>query len=196
LLAVDEDELVILFLGRIDQVKGFPVLLPAFKRLLMSGIKARLLIVGPDSRGYGAKVRRMVDDLGLASNVQLQPAVVGEDKIGLMRAADCFVLPSLQENFGNAVVEAMQQGLPVVISNGVYICDSVERAGAGLVCNYDEREVFLALQRLAQGKELRSAMARAAIRLGREFLPEALSGEYVAFLTSCARPSPRSAMAD
>jgi len=120
----------------------------------------------------------------------------GKHKIKLMRAADCFVLPSLQENFGHAVVEAMQQGLPVVISKDVYTCDSIQQAGAGFVCSHDERDVFLALQRLARDNELRSEMAGAAMRLGKQFVPEVLSEKYTAFFVEMAQTASRGATAN
>ena len=110
----------------------------------------------------------MVNQLGLDGAVTLIPPAVGEEKTRLQRAADCFALPSLNENFGNTVVEAMQQGLPCVISNNVYICSELEQGGAALVCNYDEKEVFAALRRLSESPELRAKMSVAAIRSGED----------------------------
>ena len=51
-LNIRDDEFVVLSLGRIDYKKGFPVLLPAIKRLAQVNSNARLLIVGSDSGGY------------------------------------------------------------------------------------------------------------------------------------------------
>jgi glycosyltransferase involved in cell wall biosynthesis len=175
-------EFVVLSLGRIDYKKGFPVLLPAIQRLAQSGITTRLLIVGPDSGGYSTVVRQMVERLGLNEIVTFLPPVVGDEKSWLMKAADCFALPSLNENFGNVVIEAMQQGLPCVISNNVYICDEVENGGAGLVCNYDDKEVFAALRKLSESPELRAKMSDAAIRMAKNFEPEVLKERYLALL--------------
>jgi glycosyltransferase involved in cell wall biosynthesis len=181
-LAISDDEFVVLSLGRIDYKKGFPVLLPAMKRLVQINAKTRLLIVGPDSNGYLRLVQQLVERLGLNGAVRFLPPAVGDEKIRLQCAADCFALPSLNENFGNAVVEAMQQGLPCVISNNVYICDSVEQDGAGLVCRYDEQEVFAALRKLSENPELRAKMSGAAVRLAKQFEPETLKERYLAIL--------------
>ena len=183
-----EDELVVLFLGRVDRKKGFPVLIPAFKRLITSGVEARLLIVGPDSRGYAATVRRLVKQLNLNEQVEFRPPVQAADKVRLLRAADCFVLPSLNENLARAAVEAMQQGLPCVISNNVYICDEVKRAGAGLVCSYDVSELFSALLTLAKDKATRASMGVAAVRLAKAFAPDALEDRYRLFLSAMTNP--------
>jgi len=172
------DQFVVLFLGRIDYKKGFPVLLPAFKRLIQAGLKVRLIIVGPDSNDYGRKVRSMIEKLGIGPQVEIRLPVTGAAKSELFQIADCFVLPSLNENFGNAVVEAMQHRLPVVISNNVYICDSVASARAGFVCSYDASQVFESLRTLATDLPLRAQMAVNAEALGQQFAPEHLVSAY------------------
>ena len=50
-----------------------------------------------------------------------------------MVGADIFVLPSYQENFGIAVVEAMAAGLPVIVSDQVGISGEIGKSGAGIV---------------------------------------------------------------
>jgi glycosyltransferase involved in cell wall biosynthesis len=183
----DAQEFVVLSLGRVDYKKGFPVLLPAMRRLMQSGIRSRLLIVGPDSRGYTTVVRQMAERLGLNDIVTFLAPIVGDEKRRLMKAVDCFALPSLNENFGNTVVEAMQQGLPCVISNNVYICDELEQAGAALVCNYDDKDVFDALRRLSENPELHAKMSAAAMDAAKIFEPEVLRGRYKAMLNEVLR---------
>ena len=62
----------------------------------------------------------------------------GEDKWGAFHAADAFVLPSHQENFGVAVAEALACGLPVLISDKVNIWREIQEDGAGLVAEDTE----------------------------------------------------------
>jgi glycosyltransferase involved in cell wall biosynthesis len=181
-LGLNNSEFVVLSLGRIDPVKGFPILLQAIQMLAQSGIRTRLLIAGPDSRGYSAVVRQMVEKLNLGKIVTFLLPVVGDEKKKLMQAADTFALPSLHENFGMAIIEAMQQGLPCVISNNVYISDKLERGGAALVCNYDAGEVFAALQDLATNPVLRLKMSAAAFQIAKTFAPAVLKDLYGAKL--------------
>ena len=61
--------------------------------------------------------------------------LTGDLKWGALRAAEVFVLPSHQENFGIAVVEALACGKPVLISNKVNIWREVQEDGAGLVAD-------------------------------------------------------------
>lgn len=187
-LMIRDDEFVILSLGRINYKKGFAVLLPAVKRLVQVNPKTRLLIAGPDSGGYKKVVKRMINQLGLQDNITFFPLVTGDEKVRLLRAADCFALPSLNENFGRVLVEAMQQGLPCVISNNVYICNELEKGGAAMVCNYDEIEVFAALQKISDGPEIRAEMSANAMLVARFFEPEALKERYVTMLNDLAKP--------
>ena len=59
--------------------------------------------------------------------------ITGNLKWGAFQSAEAFVLPSHQENFGIAVVEALSCGLPVMISPAVNIANEIKQDGAGLV---------------------------------------------------------------
>ena len=63
----------------------------------------------------------------------------GDLKWGALRAAEAFVLPSHQENFGIAVVEALACGVPVIISDKVNIWPEIAQDKAGIV-NADTAE--------------------------------------------------------
>ena len=154
-------------------------MIPAFRELLNAKLRVRLLIVGPDSHGYLETVKALVrsEDTGCAT-LFLGP-VYGSDKAALFAASDCLVLPSLNENFGNVVVEGMQFGLPVVISDNVYIADEVAEAGAGIICGYDVGSLVLALRAVAMDRDARKQMSEAAKVLGETFTPENLSPRYV-----------------
>ena len=76
----------------------------------------------------------------------------GDLKWGAFRSADAFVLPSHQENFGVAVVEALACGLPVLISDKVNIWPEIAQDEAGIVNpdtaegTYRSMAAFLAMQ--------------------------------------------------
>ena len=175
---IEADEFLVLILGRIDYKKGFPVLIPAFQKLLDSGIRSRLLIAGPDSNGYSSKLHALIDKHKIRKNVLLLDEIIGSQKTSLMAAVDCFVLPSLNENFGNVVVEAIQVGTPVVISENVYIADLIKSANAGIVTRYDSDEFFEAIRFVALNPRRRGEMAASAIELGKRFLHGNLRGDY------------------
>jgi glycosyltransferase involved in cell wall biosynthesis len=115
------DDRLLLFLGRINWKKGLDRLIEA-----MRGVDARLVIAGNDEENYAATLPR-------AANVELVGPVSGEAKESLLRRAAALVLPSLSENFGNVVLEAMAQATPVVVTPEVGLAADVEAAGAGVV---------------------------------------------------------------
>src|SRR6185436_11129016 len=70
---------------------------------------------------------------GVAERVAFLPPIHGEAKYDFLARAAVFALPSLSENFGNSVVEAMMMETPVVLSPEVGIADRVASHGAGIV---------------------------------------------------------------
>ncbi len=93
-------------------VKRVPAVVEVFAQI-RNQVNARLLLVGdgPDL----PQVRRRIRDLGLGSSVE----ILGEQEqlVPVLSEADLFLLPSLQESFGLAALEAMACGVPVVASN-------------------------------------------------------------------------------
>jgi glycosyltransferase involved in cell wall biosynthesis len=123
----------LLFIARLHEKKGCDLLLKAFATIAASAPDVDLVVAGPDQSGMQAKLQHLAGKLGVASRVHWPGLVVGNVKWGAFRACEAFVLPSHQENFGIAVVEALAVGRPVLISNQVNIWQDIESDGAGLV---------------------------------------------------------------
>lgn len=123
----------LLFLGRLHEKKGCDLLLRAFAAVGRSDAELDLVMAGPDQVGWQATLQQMAQDLGIAARVHWPGMVTGEAKWGALRAAEAFVLPSHQENFGIAVAESLAAGRPVLISNQVNIWPEVQSEGVGLV---------------------------------------------------------------
>jgi glycosyltransferase involved in cell wall biosynthesis len=123
----------LLYLGRIHEKKGCDMLLRAFARVAPMAPDLDLVIAGPDQGGYQASLQRMVKSLGIADRIYWPGIIANDLKWGALRAAEAFILPSHQENFGVAVVESLAVGRPVLISNQVNIWPDIRDAGVGLV---------------------------------------------------------------
>jgi glycosyltransferase involved in cell wall biosynthesis len=128
---------LVLFLGRIHPKKACDLLIQAFAHARkLAGVSSwplHLVMAGPDSTGWSAQLKALAASLGLSENITWTGMLTGDIKLGALRSADVFVLPSHQENFGIAVAEALACGVPVLISNKVNIWREVQRDGAGLV---------------------------------------------------------------
>ena len=128
---------IALFLGRIHPKKGCDLLIQSFAQVLAKDPQWRLVIAGPDQVNWKEKLQVMAQKLGIASLITWPGMISGDLKYGAIQGAEMFVLPSHQENFGIAVVEAMACGKPALISNKVNIWREIEQDDAGIVAADD-----------------------------------------------------------
>jgi glycosyltransferase involved in cell wall biosynthesis len=162
---------LILFLGRLSPKKSPELLLHAFGNLpeRIGEHTLMLAFTGPDENSMQQHLAATASQLGIASRVKFSGPLFGEDKWAAYRDADVFVLPSLNENFGNTAAEAVAASTPVVVSEQCGIAPLVKDV-AGLVVAHDETSVANALQRLLTDSQLHakfvSGCAELTSRLG------------------------------
>ncbi|WP_243409657.1 glycosyltransferase [Pontibacter virosus] len=146
----------LLFLSRIHEKKGVDILLKAYDRVLETRTRLtlvesgngetpinypnyakfpKLVIAGPGlETPYGQLLQRMVSQSPvLRESVFFPGMLTGDAKWGAFYGCEAFVLPSHQENFGIAIVEALACSKPVLISNQVNIWREIEASGGGIV---------------------------------------------------------------
>ena len=113
-----------LFLGRLDPIKNIEFLLKCWQG---AGIDSKwhLVIAGAGDEGYVNSLHRLVRDRQIGDRVHFVNHVYGQDKSFLLGHAQWFLLPSSHENFGIAVLEAIKERCPVVISDQVYLADNL-----------------------------------------------------------------------
>lgn len=165
----------LLFLGRVSWKKGLDRLIPALAHV--PGVS--LAIAGNDDEGYRPKLERL---LGVSDRVIFLGPVDGNDKAALLHRAAALVLPSYSENFGNAVLEAMAAGRPVVVTPEVGLAPVVREAGAGIVVEGDPDRLGPALRELLADPRLdemgRRGAMEAARRFGWDAVAERMEGVY------------------
>lgn len=174
-----KDRKVVLFLGRLDPIKGLDILAEAMGTLARKRDDFALVVAGGGPPDYERRVAAMVEENGIGNSTVMVGQVDGDDKSLLLGESDVFVLPSYHENFPIAVLEAMAAGLPVVVSDQAKIHDKVSDAGAGLVTTLDSTDVARAVDRLLNDAELRDTMGAAGRRLVREELSWEKSAERI-----------------
>lgn len=138
---------LLLFLSRIHVKKGCDLLIEAFAQVIKHTLARHspeidqpplhLVIAGPDQTGWQSYLQKQSEQLGISDRITWTGMLSGDLKWGAFHAAEVFVLPSHQENFGIVVAEALACGLPVLISNKVNIWREIAADGAGLVANDD-----------------------------------------------------------
>ena len=100
------------FLSRIHPIKGLFNFVSAWHKVRRAGW--RIVIAGPDENGHLNEIVLLIKSLGIDRDFDFMGSVSGEKKRALFNDADVFVLPSLSENFGIVVAEALSHGIPVI----------------------------------------------------------------------------------
>ncbi|HEY5743250.1 MAG TPA: glycosyltransferase [Terrimicrobiaceae bacterium] len=126
---VPEGSRIVLYVGRISPIKNLEQLLLAFANAELENTV--LVLAGPLLEpDYERKIRSLIRDKHLEPCVFLTGPIFGEQKLSALAAAELFVLPSLNESFGNAAAEAVAAGLPVLLTKQCGIAPFIHlRAG-------------------------------------------------------------------
>jgi glycosyltransferase involved in cell wall biosynthesis len=162
----------LLFLGRINWKKGLDRLLDAVQRVP----GAKVVIAGNDEEDLTPKLRAQSENLGIADRIDFRGPVTGTAKEELLRTSTALILPSLSENFGNVVLEAMAAAMPVIVTPEVGLATDVAMAGAGIVSSNLPEPLGVAIQNLLSNREARIAMGGR----GRELVTARFTWERVA----------------
>lgn len=149
------------FVGRLHPKKQVDVLLRSWVQLKPPGWQ--LLIAGTGEPAHERELRQLADAGGLGDAIRFLGQVQGEAKSALLAESQLFLQPSLQENFGLAVAEALAHGLPVLTTREMPWAE-VETLGCGWSVAADAESIHAALaEALALPAEQLAAMgARAA----------------------------------
>lgn len=155
-----------LFLGRVHSKKGVDLLLRAYAAVQASAGQPLpdLVIAGPGlDEGYLAMLKKVTVETGTSGQVHWMGMLTGDAKWGAFQNCEAFVLPSHQENFGIAVVEALACGKPVLITHRVNIWRELAGDGAAFVETDDAPGIErLLLQWIGSDSDKRASMAAAA----------------------------------
>jgi glycosyltransferase involved in cell wall biosynthesis len=160
----------ILFLGRLHYKKGLDVLADAFGRLAAQRDDIDLVVAGPvdgaEAEAARADFQRRIAALNLTQRVHLTGPIYGDDKLAALADAACFCLPSRQEGFSMAILEAMACGTAVVVTDACHFPE-VADCGAGEVTPCDAAAVADALGRVVADDQRRRRMGQAGRELVR-----------------------------
>ena len=162
---IAEDDKLILFVGRIHEIKGLDLLVDAFNDLIDHNgeVSIKLAIVGPDD-GYLSKLEEKINEYSLKENVIITGPLYKEEKQEALVDCDLFVMPSKYESFTTSGLEAMACGKPLVLTKNNHIHDWVD-GNVGIACGDDKDSLRKAIETVlfdddlsavygAKGKEL------------------------------------------
>ena len=146
---ITPDAPVILFVGRINKIKGTDMLIEAFS--LMNDPTAHLVIVGPDDGQY-KEVVSLIKSHGLSNSVTITGLVSDEEKKAAFIDSDIYVLPSRSDAFPTTIMESCLMGIPMVITDRCEIASILKHKVAEVV-PFDAQAFANAMRSLLTDKE-------------------------------------------
>jgi len=137
---LDDNEHLILSVGRYHLKKGYQMIPKVSKLLLLNGLQFKWLIIG---KGVGAlesqiernKINNIIleDGIGLDTDNSDEFDLPSKKLIEIYKSSDIFVMPSLLETFGMVLIEAMAAGLPIIASDAPGCRDVVKNGINGIL---------------------------------------------------------------
>jgi len=162
---IDSQEKIILFLARINKIKGLTLLLCAFCRLEKEIEGIRLVIAGPDD-GYLAQLKEEIALLGIPDKVLLTGPLYEKAKLEAYVDADVYVLPSSYDLFPLTALEACACGAPIIVTNRCGIADAIREVG--IVVDYDTDQLQSAMHDVVSNAAVREKMREKGLVMVRE----------------------------
>ncbi len=164
------DKLRLVFIGRIDEVKGMYDILDClyrYKDVLQDKVELHIGGVGDAIR-----FRRVIKDYDLSAMIVRHGWVKGDEKVDLFCSSDVFIHPSHFESFGIAILEAMSYGLPVITTMIGGIPDFFEDMKSGIAVtpgNVDE--IYNAILLFVNNRFLISQFGNHGREIAKRFTP-------------------------
>ena len=149
---ISKDDKLIIFIGRVHEIKGLDLLIDAFKELADSVSDVKLAIVGPDD-GYMDALNLRIAECGLSDKVIVTGPLYKKEKQEALVDCDLFVMHSKYESFTTSGLEAMACGKPLVLTKNNHIHDWVD-GSVGLACDDDKMSLKDAMAEVLFDEEL------------------------------------------
>lgn len=151
---VDDEDKLILFVGRIHEIKGLDLLIDSFNDLirLNEDERIKLAIVGPDD-GYLNELDEKIKTYSLDEKVIITGPLYKEEKQEALVDCDLFVMPSKYESFTTSGLEAMACSKPLVLTKNNHIHDWVD-GNCGIACDDDKDSLRSAIEELLFDEDL------------------------------------------
>lgn len=167
----------LIFLSRIEEKKGLELLFSALAKLSFEWL---LTLAGSGTVAYIESLKELAQQLKIDSRINWIGQVKPENKFDLLAQHHLMVLTSYNENFANVVVESLNVGTPVLVSDQVGLADYVATNNVGWITDLDPQNIADALTEAYLAKEQRQHIRKTAPNLIKtDFDPAHLVQKYL-----------------
>jgi len=154
---------VILYLGRLEKIKGLDILIEAFALLCRDHQDLHLVLVGPDN-GFERQAKRRVEECGISQQVIFTGGLYEKDKVSAYVDSDVYILPSYSEGLPMTVLEACALGKPVIITERCNLPE-ISEYQAGIIIKPEVNDIQKAILTLIDDPEKLQIMGENGQRL-------------------------------
>jgi glycosyltransferase involved in cell wall biosynthesis len=167
----------LLFFSRIDKKKGIELLIQAVASL---SIDFTLTIAGSGDEKYLQELLQLTGELGVGKQVRWTGHIPNSDKFEMLQEHDLLVLPSLNENFANVVIESLAVGTAVLVSEDVGLADYLKSSQLGWVSTRGVSDLAMRIEAISKQQDILSQIRLAGPwRIASDFHQEVLATKYM-----------------
>ena len=163
-LGYTEDDIILVYSGRIALEKNLPLLIKSFAGVAQAISNVQLLLIGGGIHQYENEIHELVEELKLEQRVRFTGKITYNKLPAYLAMSDIFVTASVTEVHPLSVIEAMGAGLPVMGIESVGVGDTVKDGETGLLSTHDLAAFTAKLTRLCLDVDLRQQLSQSARR--------------------------------
>lgn len=178
------DKKICLYLSRLDPKKNVESLLEAFAALHAGNVL--LVIAGGGEKAHVEHLQKRSVELGIAHNVLWAGHLDGELKLSAMAAASLYVLPSLAENFGIALLEAMAAARACVSTPRVALAAEAAKEDAVLLSEVDSDSLASSIKMILEDSAKATSLAlNAASLVRKKYSADSMAAALIQLYKAC-----------
>ncbi|BAQ63260.1 glycosyltransferase [Geminocystis sp. NIES-3709] len=178
---ISDNTSIILFLSRIHEKKGLEFLISALAKI---DYDYRFIIAGVGDIEYEKKIKLLIEKENINDKTYWVGFVEGEFKNLLLQGSDLFALTSYSENFGIAVLEALEAGLSVIITPEVALSEVIKENNLGYVTDLDIDKIAITIEKALKNQDSLRLIDDREITLSRDrarkFILENYTWDHIA----------------
>ena len=172
MIGIDEQEKIVLYMGRIHESKGLSLLAKSFAHVVKAYPNSRLVVVGPDD-GYKNKFSNLLSQLGISKQVIFTGFISDSEKLAALSESEVLVTPTYNA-FPITFLESIFCGCPIITTtNELSWIDN----NVGYVSGTSPQDTAKAIIRILSNDDLRESLRDNCSRAIKRFSMEVISAK-------------------